>query len=388
LVFGQAILAVLIAAAKHGDVVVLEGDATLISELGGALGIRVDAERNDLAAITARIAAEAIDEDAVLVLFTTFDDRGAGGPAYFVPFFNDVLGTGMGEIDRRAEFGVEAFVGVANMKQRASHPQLELDAAHEIAHRHLAYFPPPMPRTSTAAVDILGRQSAHWHALLHSDASLMGGHELREVEPGRFTVVSRYARFSELDLYGLGLLAPEEVAPFFFVAGSPIPEAAELEPGTMIEGRRIDLTIDDVVLAAGPRDPGEKELRLVFALLTRPGESATSTSANAEAELIDLFRGELESEWIALTRSRGRLCTRLDGCLVPETPDAGMIIDPKTGDCGCAAVPSRGEGAGSSPALLLVLLIVWIRCRGRERSCGRSSLHASLQRRGARQRSH
>jgi hypothetical protein len=251
---------------RQGEVFILEGDATLVSGIGGALGIRFDEERNDLAAITARFAAEATDEDAMLVLFTTFEDRGAGGPAYFVPLFNDVEGTGLGPIDQRAEFGVGALLAVINLKERSSHgDRIASNAAHELAHRHLAYFPPPMPESSTVAIEILGRQSAHWHALLHSDASLMGGHELREVAPDRFSVVSRYGRFSELDLYGLGLFTPDEVRPFFFVrngrtepGGAPIPEAAELAPGTIVVGERIELGIDDVIRAAGPRDPGSR----------------------------------------------------------------------------------------------------------------------------------
>jgi hypothetical protein len=386
-------------AAKQGEVVVLEGDASLISGTAGAYGIRFDEERNDLGAITARVA-EAIDAPAVLVLFTTFDDRGAGGPAYFVPIYNDVNGTGMGPIDQRADFGAAELTAVVNLKQRGGHgDRLAADFVHEVAHRHLAYLPPLTPRSSTVAVEILGRQEAHWHALLSSDGSLLGGHELREIEAGRFQVVSRNVRLSPLDLYLLGLFDAGEVSPFFSVKdgrtdrGAPIPEAAELEAGAEITGTRIDLDADDVVRAAGPRDPGDAEMRVVLALVTRPGESATSTAVAAEAAAIDALRPELELAWSSFTRDRGSLCTRLAGCLVPEAPDGGNMVVKPGSDCGCAALPSaRGEGAGHfGPALLLAFMLalrrafVPLRCRAREPSCGRFPSSASRRRPGSQQ---
>ncbi len=374
---------------RRGQVVILEGDETLISGIDGALGIRFDAERNDLAAITARFAAEGVDAPAILVLFTTFEDLGAGGPSYFVPLFNDTAGTGMGPIDQRAEFGVAALVGVVDLKQRSTHGQrLGADASHELAHRHLAYFPPVTPSSSTVAIDLLGRQRAHWHALLDSDGSLMGGHELRALGAGRFVVVSRNVRFSSLDLYALGLARPDEVGPFFFIAGGRteggawIPGAAELPPGTVILGTEVALSIEEVVEAAGPRDsagPEGSRMAVLFALLTRPGESATSTAVIAEAEAIDAARDEIGSTWETLTRGRGTLCTRLDGCPALETPDAGRKIEGGDSDCRCTQ-GARGEGAGhGAPALLLAIVLRAIprrrriRCRALGRSCGRSS---------------
>jgi hypothetical protein len=237
--------------------------------------------------------------------------------------------------------------------------------------------------------------------MLHTDGSLMGGHELRPAGNG-FVVVARYVRLSELDLYGLGLFAPEEVRPFFVIGnarnenGSLIPAAAELVAGARITGSKIDLTIDDVIRAAGSRDPGEAEMRAVFALVTRPNEAATSTAVIAEAQAIDALRSDLEAAWSSFTRSRGSLCTRLAGCLVSETPDAGVSIDKNGGDCGCAAV-LRGEGAGHgaterivslAPALLLAIIVCvrpWLRCRARGPSSDRSLSSASPRRRGSQQ---
>jgi hypothetical protein len=377
----------------RGGVLIVEGDAELISGIGDQIGIRFDAERNDLEAVTARIA-ETSDPGGLLVLFTMFEDRGAAGPAYFVPLFNDTEGTGMGPIDRRAEFGVARYEGVVNLKRRLTHGDRILEAAvHELAHRHVAYLPPIA--SGTTAIDLLGRQGAHWHALLHSEGSLLGGHAFRPIGPDRFVVLERDVRLSSLDLYLLGLAAPAGVGPFFFIGGGsnedgrPIPEAAELAPGVIVLGARIDLTVEDVLSSVGPRSPGGAEQRLVFALITRPGEVATSTSVIEEAAAIDRLRGDIAAAWADHTG--GRACTSTEDCALP---DAGVDDRGRPGDrggCGCRVLHDRRqrEGAGRArfaPALLLALGLMartWLRCPGRGRSSDRCCPHGSPHRRGA-----
>lgn len=344
-------LAILIAlSSSPSQVRVLEGDTETVSPIDGGWGLRFDDGDNDLAAVIGRYVAEVTDVEATLVLFTTFDDLGRGGRAYSVPIFNDTSGTGLEPIDRRAEFRTERFVQLVNMKSIAGHRDraalLEL-LAHELAHRHLAYL------STTSTVPIVGRQDAHWHAALATEGSIMGGYGWAEVGPEVFEVIAKNERFSSLDLYALGLFDPAEVEPFFFIdelrteEGFSLPESAELFLGDRALGRRRDLSIDEVIEAAGPRARERAPMRAVFAVLTEPGLSATSTTAQTTVAAVEEIRAELEDSWRDLTRARGALCTTIKGCEAPPPPPV------EESGCGCATIerrPSDEEGRRTMPA--------------------------------------
>lgn len=351
---------------RQGEVAILEGDATLISGSGGSFGLVLDDTRNDPGRVMARYVSEVADVPGILVLFTTFDDRGAGGDAYFLPVWNDTAGTGLETIDQRAEFGAQRFEGLVNLKNLSRHdPEvLPLLAAHELAHRHVAYARlAPVPG-STIAPQILGRQLAHWHAALDTDASLLEGYEWIESGQGRFVAFAKNQRFSPLDRYLLGVLPADEVPPFFFIrgartaSGAQIPAEAQLAPGTIVFGDRIELTVEQVIAALGPRAP-EPELHAVFALLTSPDERADDPAIVAQAASIDLLRVELEARWQVLTEARGTLCTRIDGCAAAE-PDAGQADAGGGGeDEGCRC----STGARGSSRWPLVAILVLLACR-------------------------
>lgn len=351
-------------AARVGEVTILEGDDEVVSGIEGALGLRFDEERNDLARVAARVAAAVGDDPAVLALFTTFDDRGAAGRAYFVPFFNDTAGTGMERFDARPSFGVRHLEGLANLKRPSGFGEATLaDLAHELAHRHLARLEARLP--GGEAVPLLGRQNAHWHALLHTRGSLLGGHDFVERAPGRFVVARREEAFSELDLYGLGLLAASEVRPFFFVrdgrsaAGAEIPAGAELPVGVEITGERQPLEVADVLAAMGPRAPAfpeaPLELRVIYVLLTSPGEAANDPPVLELAAEVEALRAAMDGRWMELTGGRGRLCSIARGC-TPEAPIEAPIEEPPMASpgCSCAALDAQ-RGGDRAPWLALLL---------------------------------
>jgi len=60
--------------------------------------------------------------------------------------------------------------------------------------------------------------------------------------------------YSPLDQYAMGLIPAADVPPFFYVGGCFDP-AAEPAIGVTLQGPRIDLTIDDIIAAEGPRNP-------------------------------------------------------------------------------------------------------------------------------------
>ena len=57
----------------------------------------------------------------------------------------------------------------------------------------------------------LGRDAAHWSALMHAEGSVQDGNAWRDNEDGTFTLTDSFSRFSTLDLYAMGMIAPERV---------------------------------------------------------------------------------------------------------------------------------------------------------------------------------
>lgn len=371
---------------RAGEIGVIEGDDRLVSTLGDQYGLVIDEERNDLAAVSRRFAEAIVDQEAVLLLFTTFDDRGAAGPAYYVPFYRDTQGIGLPPLDQRADFGVQRLLGVANLKSMAHHSpgRLMPRALHELAHPALAYLSAAV-ESSTVPVSLLGRQDAHWHAALHTEGSVLGGHGYAELGPGEFQVIARDSGYSRLDRYGLGLLAPEQVPPFFFIAGArtrggaALPAAAELPLGTIVRGQKIPVNLADVIRAVGPRAPAypgaPTRLAVVVGLLTAPGESATSTRALAIRTELEAFLPELAERYTEETGGVGALCLRLDGCdpqaPAPEPP-------PPAEGCSC-----RHQEVPSAPSGWWCVVGLGLRRRKSERSSGRFRRRASLPHPGA-----
>lgn len=367
--------------ARLGQVAIIEGDATMISGRGPGWGLVLDANRNDPGAVTARYASEVADVPAALVVFTAFDDLGSGGPAYYVPIAVDKPGTGRPAIDQRADFGTQRLTGFINMKSPEDHGAVLLNTlAHEIAHRDIAYM---QARTGTTTRDLTGRQGAHWQAALHTSGSLLEGYGWRETEAGRFVVNAVRSTFSDLDLYGLGLLPAGEVAPFFLIedarspGGAAIPSEAQLTLGAVATGRRVDIDVNDVIAVHGlrtadiPHSP-EGQRRVVFAVLTSPDQSRTSTAVVALAEWVDALRPDIEQRWRDLTRNRGVLCTRVMGCSAAMNPalDAGSADsgEPELRDSNCDCSAGGGSRSPTAP-----LIVVWLATRRRRgRSCDRS----------------
>jgi hypothetical protein len=65
---------------------------------------------------------------------------------------------------------------------------------------------------------MLGRSEAHWNFYMHTDGSPVEGHRWLDKGGGDFEAVKldKY-QFSDLDLYLMGLMAPEEVQPWFVI---------------------------------------------------------------------------------------------------------------------------------------------------------------------------
>jgi hypothetical protein len=348
---------------RVGELAVIEGESTFVNAVAGGLAL-------DPKGVMARYVRDVGDVEGTLIVFTTFLDLSVGPPSYFETVFNDVKGTGMGPVDVRSEFGAARFEGFVDMRRFEDHPPalLQRQLAHEIAHRHLAHMNARLA-TATAAVTLIGRDMAHWSAGLSSRASIMGGYAWVETSTSHFTVGDAYQGLSPLDLYGLGLYSESEVPPFFFIAqlstedGFLLPPDAQLFVQDRAVGRRIDLTLADVVREEGSRVPSfeasPKQMRVAFALVTALREPATSTAVMATASRIEAARTALSATWADLTEGRGSICSTVRECT--SAIDAGVRTSSTAGSnrAGCRC-NDRSSG-GPSHAMLALLLLATAR---------------------------
>src|SRR4029078_11237705 len=71
----------------------------------------------------------------------------------------------------------------------------------------------------------------------------------------------RDKRYGSLDQYAMGLLPAKEVPPFFLLqdirraTDDMLLDKSLPLPGASYKGSKVELTIDDIVRAMGPRDP-------------------------------------------------------------------------------------------------------------------------------------
>lgn len=129
--------------------------------------------------------------------------------------------------------------------------------------------------------------------------STMGGNPWRDEGNGRFSFVPGVAippncGYSWVDLYLMGLAAPSEVPPWFYIRDpQPI-------PGTiMITGTKVPVTIEQIIAANGPRVPdvqaSPKEFTTLFVFLHRAGERITPDQLQRLQAIRDRFGRTFET---------------------------------------------------------------------------------------------
>jgi len=132
------------------------------------------------------------------------------------------------------------------------------------------------------------------------DTSTMGGGSFTQAG-NRFTSAnaSPYG-YSWLDLYLMGLAAPEEVPPMYVIdhADPPLGYAYAPPSNITVTGTRHDVTIQQVIDAMGPRRPSasasQKKFKVLFVLVTSSPRDADANVARVDAarrNFVDLFEG-------------------------------------------------------------------------------------------------
>ncbi|MBI5497199.1 MAG: hypothetical protein HY904_19455 [Deltaproteobacteria bacterium] len=341
-----------------GEVKVIEGDSTNVSTIttqgNSGYGLRMDQGKQDLPRITRQVIEEEGDHFDFVVVFPAFEDLSNPGFAYFSTIKAEERGTGQDPVDLSDFFGSTGRLqGFLNMNHPAAYAQVdglpitdETSAAYpimgqELTHRWLAFAKVKKDGLDSGQVSdvLLGRDQAHWSALMHTGPADMSGDVYTSVQDGiawrdngngTFTAaevfsdqqfnISQKSRFSTLDLYLMGLHAPEEVDPFYVITGAryggqAVTATSVLRRGLTVTGTRVDLTVDHVIAALGPRVPSsettQKDFNVALVVITQPGQ--TAADAQQLAEQVDAFRLTWERKFGEWTGGRASVCTALSG---------------------------------------------------------------------------
>jgi hypothetical protein len=242
-----------------------------------------------------------------------------GSLAFEINVRNDVRGIGVDVQDRGGEWGsaarLESVVYMDTVDPYLEHDGFEI-LGHEVGHRWLSRLRFRDPRGSGNG--LLGRGLVHWSFFLDSDASVMEGNEIEDRGAGRFETVDFARGYSALDQYAMGLRAPGEVPPFFFVEGADdfrpnrgFRASSAPEAGISFTGVRREVHIEDVVAELGPRVPDHtrapRSMRQAYVLVGDGAAPATEPRRRAVARI----RARFEDEYRRATGGRATVDTTL-----------------------------------------------------------------------------
>jgi hypothetical protein len=187
---------------------------------------------------------------------------------------------------------------------------------HEFGHRWL-YFISILENGQTGR--FLNPVSPHPAAYVHTPAafpvyggeesSVMGGAYFTTQADGKYRAHAANMGYSWTDLYLMGLAAPEEVPPWFYLANTNLPREYWPAEGVVVDGEKHDVSIGQVTSVHGKRNPStaisERRFRVLFVLVTEAGQSPTE----AEVAKLNEWRAVMERNFAAATGGRASLET-------------------------------------------------------------------------------
>lgn len=323
------------------------------------------------------------DDSQFIVVYSTWSLPGGIG-AFFQSVANDVEGIGFAHIANEdpiipAEFFDDTpnsqVVGMLHMNRWTQYlgadpggtndNTISLIFGQELGHAwaSFVYFNQGMGWET----GMLGRANAHWSFYMHTGGSPLQGHEWIDNGDGTFTAVKQELfTFSDLDLYLMGMLPPEEVEPWFVLedpfdcfdaaAGDDVcapPQAFSFKADTYTVGAtRRDISIADVIAVEGARSPAYPDAPtdhdVSFVLIKRPDEVLDEDELAAMdtiiARSVELFEMQ--------TGGRGRVINRTSVVEPPGNDDGSTTDSPgDSGDGNSGGVDETGgSGNGNDSA--------------------------------------
>ena len=185
----------------------------------------------------------------------------------------------------------------------------------EFGHRWLAFLP-FRDHTGRVSRQLLGRDAAHWSFFFDSDGSVVEGNDIEDLGGGNFRTVGAVSRYSLLDQYAMGLIDASQVPSFFYVQNpfNVVPSrhaGSSPQIGVTFSGTRREVTIEDVIAAAGPRRPSAadspRRYRQAF-IYVLPANGAVTAADIAKLDRIRIAWDQFLSR---ATDSRMSVDTRL-----------------------------------------------------------------------------
>lgn len=290
--------------------------------IGSAIAERFAARRElDHLAIAQAFFREFADDYDHLVVFLDFPQTLNGAFAFEFTVKNEIRGLGIGVFDGTSAVGsrgrLRSFVQMGALSRYPDDPERDflgtnntLDLlGQETGHRWLSFFR-FIDENGQRSDALLGRDQSHWSFCHNSLASDMEGNLFREDGGGRFTVTEATERFSPLDQYAMGLIPAGAVPPFYYIDGC-VDRAAGPQIGATIQGRRVDVTIDQIIAAEGPRVPAADKsphtFNMAFVLVSEGGQFPSEGSIAK----VDRIRAAWESYFAQATDGNGAVSTAL-----------------------------------------------------------------------------
>lgn len=255
------------------------------------------------------------DDYDFLVLLTTFPVTmpTSETKGLYTAIKNNVQGIGQNIFDNSSLFGSQGKLqGVVDLgditalvtNQTAEEIDQKLTVlAHELMHRWGAYVRYQQAGSSSTA--LLGEDLSHWSYLLDSSASVMYGNSWQNNGDGTYTATGIWNRYSDLDLYLMGMIPKEQVPPMLLIANPAIAPATKSLAGATITGTATTVTIDDIIAAEGSRVPAiaqaQKQFKIGYILLTRPGTEPGNAPATTET-----IRSAFAGRFAQMTNGAGK----------------------------------------------------------------------------------
>lgn len=304
--------------------------------------------------------------------------------ALYSPQQNDTYGIGM-PIFNNTQVSYSELEGYLFMNGIFDYTGSQHDAlffGQEVGHRWSSYV-----RRAGGGQDMLGRDEAHWSFWMDTDNSTMEGNnwEVLSNNSNRWeTNFDIPVGYSELDLYLMGFMDPDEVDPWLLIGNPSVISnpydwgEGNIQPSTtpyyviqqyvdngdsypvVVQGSEITVEIEDVTSVNGSRSPdhteAQRDFRMAFVIMHPDGEELSFD----DYLVIEDTREQLAILWEDMVENRAELTTTLGGTehydLDPSGLPADVVWEPEAVDAGAGCQASIAAGGAASLALLLPMI--------------------------------
>jgi uncharacterized protein (TIGR03437 family) len=199
---------------------------------------------------------------------------------------------------------------------------------HESGHLFLAFASIPDPAGSTAK-PMIGYGGAHWSFVYDSEASLDEGEQITDLGSGRFVTAAVTQGFAPLDRYLMGF-SPASDVPDTFVALNPsVSPLGHPQSGVAFTGTRLNISVNDVIQALGPRTPdytvAQHRFRFGFIVVV-PSGTLDSPLTTAAAQQVETYRQQFVAAYTKFSANVGTADTTLNHTVrLSLFPAAGVV---------------------------------------------------------------